>query len=83
MFAGDKPGTLQKLAHGGVRIPSASDTALWKSLADCIFLKLFFFSFICPEEREYKQWERQAEGEGGSLVSKEPHVGLDQRTLRS
>jgi len=28
-------------------------------------------------EREHKQWELQAEGEAGSLQSKEPDAGLD------
>jgi len=38
-------------------------------------------------ESEHKQGERQAEGEGegeaGSLLSREPPVGLDPRTPRS
>lgn len=45
---------------------------------------LFFFKilFICQRERA-QQWERQAEGEAGSLLSKEPDVGLDPRTAGS
>ena len=46
---------------------------------------LRFYLFICQRERgrEHKQGEQQAEGEAGSPLSREPHVGLDPRTLRS
>jgi len=40
--------------------------------------------FICQRERrasKHKHGERQAEGEAGFLLSKEPDVGLDPRTL--
>jgi len=38
---------------------------------------------VRKSEREYKQGELQAEGEAGSLLSKEPDAGLDPRTLGS
>ena len=52
-----------------------------------IFPTFFFFKvlFIYLTQREPKQRERQAEGEGeaGSPLSREPEVGLDPRTLGS
>ena len=53
-------------------------------MADFFFLKILFF-FIYLTERDHKQAERQAEGEGeaGSPLSREPDSGLDPRTLRS
>ena len=36
-----------------------------------------FFSFVREREHTHKQGEGQAEGEAGSLPSKEPDVGLD------
>jgi len=53
----------------------------------CVFLigmnQHFFFNFIyfLGRQREHKQGEWQAEGEGGSPLSKEPDAGLDPRTL--
>jgi len=38
---------------------------------------------MSEREREHKQGEQQAAGEAGSLLSKEPNVGLDPRTLGS
>ena len=58
------------------------DTALGFGLF-IFFSKIYLF--ICRREREHKQGEQQAEAEGeaGSLWSKEPAVGLDPRTLGS
>ena len=50
------------------------------------FKDLFIYLFVRERERsesEHKQTEWQAEGEAGSLPSKEPDVGLDPRTLGS
>ena len=49
------------------------------------FVKYCVYLFDRENEREHKQREWQAEGEGeaGSLQSKEPNVGLNLRTLRS
>jgi len=49
------------------------------------FLKRFIYLFGTEREIEHKQGEQQAEGEGeaGSLLSREPYVGLDPRTLGS
>ena len=46
-------------------------------------LKIFIYSF--DRESEYKQGEKEVEGEGeaGSLLSREPDVVLDSRTLGS
>ena len=56
-------------------------------LVQCIYLtlELFFlrfFIYLFVRESEHRQTERQAEAEGeaGSLLSKEPDVGLDPRT---
>ena len=48
-------------------------------------LLLFFKDFIYLFDRDHKQAERQTEevGEEGSLLSREPSVGLDPMTLRS
>jgi len=46
----------------------------------CKILKRFYL-FDTEREREHKQAER--EGEAGSLLSKEPDVGLSPRTLGS
>ena len=52
-----------------------------------MILFLRFHLFICQREREREseraQADRVAEGEAGSLRSKEPDVGLDPRMLRS
>ena len=49
------------------------------------FINIFFKDFIClsEKEREYMQGEWEAEGETNSLLSKEPNMGLDPRTLGS
>ena len=52
------------------------------------FKDLFIYLFVRERERErreseHKQTEWQAEGEAGSLPSKEPDVGLDPRMLGS
>ena len=48
----------------------------------CLFLFFFFkdFIYVFDREKEHNQGERQAEGEGGSPLSKEPDEGLDPRT---
>ena len=46
------------------------------------FFKILFI-YLSERERAHKQGERQAEGEAGSLPSKEPNEGLDPRTLGS
>ena len=48
-----------------------------------IFFKDFIYLF--GREIEYRQveWQAEAEGEAGSLWSKEPDVGLDPRMLGS
>jgi len=38
---------------------------------------------VREREQEYKQGERQAEGEAGSPLSKKPDAGLDPRILGS
>jgi len=43
-------------------------------------LKSFFFKEDFIYLTEHKQRDQQAEGEAGSLLSKEPDVGLDPRT---
>jgi len=43
----------------------------------------FLKDFIYLSEREHKQGEWQAEREAGSLLSREPNVGLHLRTLGS
>jgi len=49
-----------------------------------LFFKFFKKDFICQRGRErqraHRQGERQAEGEAGSLLSREPDVGLDPGT---
>jgi len=47
-----------------------------------VLLQIFYL-FICQgeREREHRQGEWQAEGEAGSLLSKDPDAGLDPRTL--
>ena len=49
------------------------------------YTEFTFFLRIYLTEEEHKEWERQAEGEGeaGFLLSREPHAGLNPRTLRS
>ena len=42
-----------------------------------------FIRFLFVRERERAQADRVAEGEAGSLRSKEPDVGLNPRTLGS
>ena len=48
-----------------------------------LFNYLLDFISLFDREREHKQEEWQAEGEGeaGFLLSREPNVGLDPRTL--
>ena len=50
----------------------------------CISFYFLKILFIYLTDRDHKQAERQAEreGEAGSLLSREPDVGLDPRTLR-
>ena len=52
------------------------------SLHGEVFKKILF---IYLTKREHKQGEQQAEGEGeaGSLLTREPDVGLEPRTLGS
>ena len=51
------------------------------------YIRIFFFvcfkKGIYLSERVQKQGERQGEGEAGSLLSKEPDVGLNPKTLAS
>jgi len=47
------------------------------------FKILFIYLFVREQESEHKQGEQQAEAEAGSLLSKEPDVGLYPRTLGS
>ena len=49
----------------------------------CGFLFFFTYLFEMEEEREHKQGEKQAEGEAGSPLSREPDAGLDPRTVGS
>ena len=47
--------------------------------------KDYLFIYLSEEgESEHRQteWQAEAEGETGSLLSKEPDVGLDSRTLQ-
>ena len=50
-----------------------------------IFKKDFIYLFYRERERKHKQREKQAEGKGeaGSLLNKEPNMGLNPRTLGS
>ena len=48
-----------------------------------LFYYIFKDSFIYLTQWEHKQREKQAEGEADSLLSREPDVGLDPRTLQS
>ena len=56
-----------------------------KVLTLLFFLKGFIYLFErkCVRERDPKQGERAEEGEADSLLSREPDVGLDPRTLGS
>ena len=49
------------------------------------FLKYFIYLFDRTRESEHKQreWHAEGEGEAGSLLSREPNVGLNPRTLGS
>lgn len=51
------------------------------------FFKRFYLLFVGGREREreimHQQGKQQAEGKAGSLLSKEPDVGLDHWTLES
>ena len=47
-----------------------------------LFLKIIYL-FIYQRQWAQAEWQAEAEGEAGSLLSKEPDVGLDPRTLGS
>ena len=51
------------------------------------YFKDFIYLFVRERESESEhrqtEWKAEAEGEAGSLWSKEPDVGLDPRTLGS
>ena len=48
-----------------------------------IFKILFIYRGGGKSEHRQTEWQAEAEGEAGSLPSKEPDVGLDPRTLGS
>ena len=48
-----------------------------------VVVAVFKILFIYLAEREHKQAEQQGEGEAGSPLSREPHMGLHLRTLGS
>ena len=56
---------------------------LVRHLSKHLFFKDFIDLFVTERERAHKQGEWQAEGEAGSLLSREPDEGLDLRTLGS
>ena len=45
-----------------------------------IFKKDFIYLFVRESEHRQTEWQAEAEGEAGSLLRKEPDVGLDSRT---
>jgi len=55
-------------------------------LKSFFFFKAFIYLFDRGGERESTSWvswrRREAEGEAGSPISREPDAGLDPRTLR-
>ena len=57
----------------------------WHLFAFILFSKDFIHILGTEKEHEHEQGEKGAEGEGeaGSSLNREPHAGLDPRTLGS
>ena len=53
------------------------------SSADFFFKKDFVYLFDRQRSQVGREAGREREGEAGSLLSREPHAGLDHRTLGS